>query len=155
MGLGVCSWLTVDNTNLIFDFYCSQLFGEPDEDVSPDTADPELEGDKEFQEKKDGENFVQEARKSTREWAEETAYDADQLLNKFFKEDINYLLTMATLWKNRDRKAPIPLDLHNLPDSGRDSSLKLIAGIRAEKLPSHCEFYFPELCILFPNKIVA
>lgn len=61
---------------------------------------------------------VEEKRKSTREWAEETGYDPVLLFNKFFRDDIAYLLSMATLWKNRDRKAPTPLDINNVPDSG-------------------------------------
>lgn len=34
------------NNNLEYNEYCSQLFGEedPDQDVSPDTADPEAAG---------------------------------------------------------------------------------------------------------------
>ncbi|XP_074026893.1 ubiquitin-like activating enzyme 2 isoform X2 [Leptinotarsa decemlineata] len=83
----------------------NQLFGEedPDQDVSPDTEDPEA--------KVNGEHSVTETgnikRTSTRQWAQEIKYDPAQLFDKFFKTDIEYLLKMENLWKNR--KAPVPL----------------------------------------------
>uniref|UniRef100_A0A8C7NY01 SUMO-activating enzyme subunit 2 n=1 Tax=Oncorhynchus mykiss TaxID=8022 RepID=A0A8C7NY01_ONCMY len=78
----------------------NQLFGEEDADqeVSPDTADPEScvlwDGDIK--------------RVSTKDWARSTGYDPVKLFNKLFKDDIQYLLTMDKLWKKR--KAPLPLD---------------------------------------------
>jgi ubiquitin-like 1-activating enzyme E1 B len=83
----------------------NQLFGEedPDQDVSPDTEDPELKKDGVFSETESGDV----KRKSTRQWAQEVDYDAEKLFNKFFKDDINYLLSMENLWKNR--KSPVPL----------------------------------------------
>lgn len=88
----------------------NQLFGEdnPDEDVSPDTADPEAGGDVA------GVNALQtEAnevgnvnRKSTRAWAQSNGYDAEKLFNKFFNDDIKYLLSMSNLWTNRNPPNP-------------------------------------------------
>lgn len=75
-------------------FFFSQLFGEedPDQDVSPDTEDPELKKDKEgFTETETGDV----KRTSTRQWAQEVNYDAKKLFNKFFQDDINYLLSMG------------------------------------------------------------
>ncbi len=66
---------------------CSQLFGEddPDQDVSPDTEDPEAAGDA-------GEAALSAApsadavggieRRSTRQWAVESAYDVEKLFTK-------------------------------------------------------------------------
>lgn len=63
------------------------MFGEedPDQDVSPDTEDPELAADAAQsaltgQAKSDVVGGIQ--RKSTRGWAEETGYDALKLFNK-------------------------------------------------------------------------
>uniref|UniRef100_A0A3B4AZH4 SUMO-activating enzyme subunit 2 n=1 Tax=Periophthalmus magnuspinnatus TaxID=409849 RepID=A0A3B4AZH4_9GOBI len=92
----------------------NQLFGEEDADqeVSPDTADPEAAWNPEdaaaraTASEKDGDI----KRVSTKEWARSTGYDAVKLFNKLFKDDIMYLLTMDKLWKKR--KAPTPLDWH-------------------------------------------
>ncbi|KAM9377129.1 SUMO-activating enzyme subunit 2 [Pholidichthys leucotaenia] len=90
----------------------NQLFGEEDADqeVSPDTADPELAWNPEetaaraTASEKDGDI----KRVSTREWARSTGYDPVKIFNKLFKDDIMYLLTMDKLWKKR--KAPTPLE---------------------------------------------
>uniref|UniRef100_A0A7N6ABE2 SUMO-activating enzyme subunit 2 n=1 Tax=Anabas testudineus TaxID=64144 RepID=A0A7N6ABE2_ANATE len=110
----------------------NQLFGEEDADqeVSPDTADPEAAWNPEetaaraTASEKDGDI----KRISTKEWARSTGYDPIKLFNKLFKDDIMYLLTMDKLWKKR--KAPIPLDWQQLENSGmfdlyNDSSLGL------------------------------
>ncbi|XP_033823623.1 SUMO-activating enzyme subunit 2 [Periophthalmus magnuspinnatus] len=94
----------------------NQLFGEEDADqeVSPDTADPEAAWNPEdaaaraTASEKDGDI----KRVSTKEWARSTGYDAVKLFNKLFKDDIMYLLTMDKLWKKR--KAPTPLDWHQV-----------------------------------------
>uniref|UniRef100_A0A7N6C124 THIF-type NAD/FAD binding fold domain-containing protein n=1 Tax=Anabas testudineus TaxID=64144 RepID=A0A7N6C124_ANATE len=94
----------------------NQLFGEEDADqeVSPDTADPEAAWNPEetaaraTASEKDGDI----KRISTKEWARSTGYDPIKLFNKLFKDDIMYLLTMDKLWKKR--KAPIPLDWQQL-----------------------------------------
>lgn len=56
------------------------------------------------------------ARVSTRQWAQDCGYDSQKLFQKFFNDDITYLLSMHNLWKNR--KPPMPLDWNNLPDAG-------------------------------------
>ncbi|XP_049929341.1 SUMO-activating enzyme subunit 2 [Epinephelus moara] len=97
----------------------NQLFGEEDADqeVSPDTADPEAAWNPEdtaaraTASEKDGDI----KRVSTKEWARSTGYDAVKLFNKLFKDDIMYLLTMDKLWKKR--KAPTPLDWHQIENS--------------------------------------
>lgn len=98
----------------------NQLFGEEDADqeVSPDTADPEAAWNPEeaaaraTASEKDGDI----KRVSTKEWARSTGYDAVKLFNKLFKDDIMYLLTMDKLWKKR--KAPTPLDWEQLGGTG-------------------------------------
>ncbi|XP_055844029.1 SUMO-activating enzyme subunit 2 [Episyrphus balteatus] len=85
----------------------NQLFGETadDEDISPDVADPEAGvGDQEDPEEGDVK------RVSTRKWAEEAGYDAETLFNKFFFDDINYLLSMSNLWKTRKPPSPLKWD---------------------------------------------
>ncbi|XP_052714567.1 SUMO-activating enzyme subunit 2-like [Crassostrea angulata] len=96
----------------------NQLFGEedPDQDVSPDTEDPELtaEAGQTALEQKEQSNVAGGIeRKSTRTWAMETGYDAKKIFNKLFRDDIKYLLSMETLWKKR--RPPNPLDFDNLP----------------------------------------
>nr|XP_022337194.1 SUMO-activating enzyme subunit 2-like isoform X2 [Crassostrea virginica] len=96
----------------------NQLFGEedPDQDVSPDTEDPELTaeaGQSALEQKKTANVAGGIERKSTRAWAMETGYDAKKIFNKLFRDDIKYLLSMETLWKKR--RPPIPLDFENLP----------------------------------------
>ncbi|KAH9489747.1 SUMO-activating enzyme subunit 2-A [Bulinus truncatus] len=101
---------------------CSnQLFGEddPDQDVSPDTEDPELAANAgqaalSTEAKKDAVGGIE--RKSTRAWAMDNDYDAEKLFNKLFRDDIKYLLSMETLWKKR--RPPQPLDFNDLP--GKD-----------------------------------
>uniref|UniRef100_A0A8C2C990 SUMO-activating enzyme subunit 2 n=1 Tax=Cyprinus carpio TaxID=7962 RepID=A0A8C2C990_CYPCA len=104
----------------------NQLFGEEDADqeVSPDTADPEAAWNpadaaaRATASNKDGDI----KRVSTKEWARSTGYDPVKLFNKLFKDDIMYLLTMDKLWKKR--KAPLPLDwteIHHLESSQEEA----------------------------------
>nr|XP_057932182.1 SUMO-activating enzyme subunit 2 [Doryrhamphus excisus] len=97
----------------------NQLFGEEDadQDVSPDTADPEAAWKPEetaaratAAEKDGGIKRV-----STKQWARTNKYDPIKLFNKLFKDDIMYLLTMDKLWKKR--KAPTPLDWQQLENT--------------------------------------
>ncbi|CAL1542022.1 unnamed protein product [Lymnaea stagnalis] len=99
----------------------NQLFGEndPDQDVSPDTEDPELTADAgqaalATEAKKDAVGGIE--RKSTRAWAMDIGYDAQKIFNKLFRDDIKYLLSMETLWKKR--RPPQPLDFDCLPGKG-------------------------------------
>ncbi|KAG9272040.1 SUMO-activating enzyme subunit 2 [Astyanax mexicanus] len=110
----------------------NQLFGEEDADqeVSPDTADPEAAWNPEDTAARatasDQDGDIK--RVSTKDWARSTGYDPVKLFNKLFKDDIMYLLTMDKLWKKR--KAPVPLDwaemlqLANPQDEGCGTGLK-------------------------------
>jgi len=108
----------------------NQLFGEedPDQDVSPDTADPELAADAgqsalESDAKKDEKDAVGGiVRKSTRAWAIEIGHDAQKIFNKLFRDDIKYLLSMKTLWK--ERRPPQPQDFDNLEGKGEEVDKK-------------------------------
>lgn len=88
----------------------SQLFGEydPDEEVSPDTADPETAGDAgtaALTAEANDEGNVE--RVSTRKWAQNNDYAADKVFNKLFHDDIKYLLSMENLWKTRAAPTPV------------------------------------------------
>ncbi|XP_061825882.1 SUMO-activating enzyme subunit 2 [Nerophis lumbriciformis] len=97
----------------------NQLFGEEDadQDVSPDTADPEAAWKPEetaaraTAAEKDGGIM----RISTKQWARTNKYDPIKIFNKLFKDDIMYLLTMDKLWKKR--KAPTPLNWQQLENT--------------------------------------
>ncbi|KAL7731471.1 hypothetical protein ACLKA6_017288 [Drosophila palustris] len=109
----------------------NQLFGESveDEDISPDAADPEAAEAKAdgggdaaaVDENKESESNGNVVRINTRQWAKDCAYDAGKLFNKFFNEDINYLLRMSNLWKSR--KAPVPVQWDALlPDGAKEAA---------------------------------
>merc|ERR1719300_2008786 len=119
----------------------NQLFGEadPDEDVSPDTEDPELAAaekeeqssengkDKEKEEdKKEGDGGV--TRVNTRQWAIDNNHDPKIIFSKLFHDDIKYLLSMEKLWAKR--KPPVPLDWDNLEGKGKESETTTNGGIR-------------------------
>lgn len=97
----------------------NQLFGEddPDQDVSPDTEDPEASGEKagEAAANKEGNQSGNVTRKSTKQWAQECDYSTQKLFQKLFNDDIKYLLSMDKLWAKR--RAPTPLDWDCLPDT--------------------------------------
>ncbi|KAL4235425.1 E1 ubiquitin-activating protein uba2 [Mactra antiquata] len=98
----------------------NQLFGEedPDQDVSPDTADPELtaEAGQTALESEAKENVTGGIeRKSTKSWAQDIDYNPEKLFHKMFRDDIKYLLSMSALWKKR--RPPIPLDWNDLPNT--------------------------------------
>lgn len=88
----------------------NQLFGEDndEEDVSPDTADPEAGGEA-GQQALEGESNEKGnvQRTSTKQWAKDCEYSPERLFNKFFFDDINYLLSMANLWKTRAPPKPM------------------------------------------------
>ncbi|KAG5273869.1 hypothetical protein AALO_G00156500 [Alosa alosa] len=114
----------------------NQLFGEEDADqeVSPDTADPEARWDsaeaaaKASASEKDGDV----KRVSTREWARSTGYDSVKIFNKLFKDDIRYLLTMDKLWKKR--KAPLPLDWEELLQQAGQSEAVSVSGLKDQQV---------------------
>lgn len=109
----------------------SQLFGEydPDEEVSPDTADPESAGDAgtaALEAAANAEGNVE--RVSTRKWAQHNEYDPEKVFNKLFHDDINYLLSMENLWKTRT--APTPIKWSDAIAAGVESG----AGSRDQKI---------------------
>ncbi|XP_055955472.1 SUMO-activating enzyme subunit 2 isoform X2 [Patella vulgata] len=105
----------------------NQLFGEddPDQDVSPDTEDPELTaeaGEKALEKETEG-NGKDLERKSTRVWAIENGYNPEKIFSKLFRDDIKYLLSMEALWKTR--RPPEPLDWNNLSDATPSSATQM------------------------------
>ncbi|CAG9859331.1 unnamed protein product [Phyllotreta striolata] len=96
----------------------NQLFGEedPDQDVSPDTEDPEAKVEGQAHSATNAGNIQ---RTSTRRWVQDIKYNPSQLFNKFFKEDIEYLLKMENLWKTR--KPPVPLSWEQAASHEGDS----------------------------------
>uniref|UniRef100_A0A1A8MT99 SUMO-activating enzyme subunit 2 n=2 Tax=Nothobranchius TaxID=28779 RepID=A0A1A8MT99_9TELE len=114
----------------------NQLFGEEDADqeVSPDTADPEAAWNPEDTaaraavSEQDGDI----KRVSTKVWARSTGYDPIKLFNKLFKDDIMYLLTMDKLWKKR--KAPTPLDWQQLEGSVSPNEEAPASGLKDQKV---------------------
>ena len=92
----------------------NQLFGESnaDEDVSPDTADPEAggtAGEEALQNEANEKGNIE--RVNTRSWAQACQYDPEKLFNKLFFDDINYLLSMSNLWKSRTPPNPAKWDI--------------------------------------------
>ncbi|KAI5717667.1 hypothetical protein M8J77_009353 [Diaphorina citri] len=107
----------------------NQLFGEidADEEVSPDTEDPEAVGDagaKAAASEATANGDV--VRTSTRAWASACGYDPRKLFAKFFDADIRYLISMSDLWKTR--KAPQPLVWDTLSDAVAGSSKETDGG---------------------------
>uniref|UniRef100_A0A182LUB3 SUMO-activating enzyme subunit n=1 Tax=Anopheles culicifacies TaxID=139723 RepID=A0A182LUB3_9DIPT len=91
----------------------NQLFGESneDEDVSPDTADPEAGANVgQAALEKDANEKGNVDRVNTRAWAKQCEYDPEKIFNKLFYDDINYLLSMSNLWKNRNPPKPAKWD---------------------------------------------
>ncbi|VVC93684.1 SUMO-activating enzyme subunit 2 [Leptidea sinapis] len=125
----------------------NQLFGEedPDQDVSPDTADPEAAGEagaSAMTSKETDAGNVE--RKSTRMWAAETDYDPQKLFSKLFGDDIRYLLSMENLWKKR--RPPTPLTWDNLP--GKDDTPTQHSGLPDQRVWSvyECAQVFATCC---------
>ncbi|XP_034831088.1 SUMO-activating enzyme subunit 2 [Maniola hyperantus] len=125
----------------------NQLFGEedPDQDVSPDTADPEAAGEAGASAlTSEGTEAGNVERKSTRAWASDTNYDPEKLFSKLFGDDIRYLLSMENLWKKR--RPPTPLTWDNLP--GKDSPTAQHTGLPDQRVWSvhECAQVFAESC---------
>ncbi|XP_066505178.1 SUMO-activating enzyme subunit 2 [Hoplias malabaricus] len=116
----------------------NQLFGEEDADqeVSPDTADPEAAWNPEETAARatasDQDGDIK--RVSTKEWARSTGYDAVKLFNKLFKDDIMYLLTMDKLWKKR--KAPVPLDWSDMQQLVSSQDEGCVTGLKDQQVLS-------------------
>lgn len=98
----------------------SQLFGEidPDDDVSPETTDEtEMTSLQQENGANNSDKVMEEPKRlNTRQFAEQKLYEPKALFDKLFHDDINYLLSMADLWK--ERKKPIPVHFNELVTSG-------------------------------------
>lgn len=127
---------------------CSQLFGEPDadQDVSPDTADPELQGNGTAESNSNSEQMEEERKLSTRQWAESVAYNPEKLFMKLFYADILYLLSMDKLWLKRN--PPTPLRLDQLPEEGGAAGGVDGEGLQDQRLWSvkECVQVFMQRC---------
>lgn len=115
----------------------NQLFGEsdPDEDVSPDTEDPEAAGDaagEKAAEEKSANADGNVERKSTRTWAQECGYSTQKLFQKFFNDDIKYLLSMEKLWLKR--RKPTPLEWDCLPSTPNQMTDAQQSNLEDQKL---------------------
>ncbi|XP_077291435.1 ubiquitin-like activating enzyme 2 [Arctopsyche grandis] len=136
----------------------NQLFGEedPDQDVSPDTKDPEAAGNAAQQALGASSSNVEGnvERTSTRTWAHSCNYDPTKLFNKLFKDDIQYLLSMDNLWKTR--RPPTPLDINNLPDAvvGSSSSTNN-SGLPDQRMLSiaECAKVFADSCCALKDSV--
>lgn len=93
-----------------------QLFGEedPDNDVSPQTEQLQSNGDNHTnngssQNTNNHSDPTSPTNKplSTRAWAKQHDYDPILLFEKLFNHDINYLLSMENLWKDRTKPSPL------------------------------------------------
>ncbi|XP_017011915.3 SUMO-activating enzyme subunit 2 [Drosophila takahashii] len=124
----------------------NQLFGESleDEDISPDAADPDAKEKDDVEQKTDEKEKEEDTangnvvRINTRQWAKDCNYDAGKLFNKFFNEDITYLLRMSNLWKTR--KAPVPVQWDTLLQ--KDSA----AGDEKDVAKQHHKIWSIEEC---------
>ncbi|KAJ3597091.1 hypothetical protein NHX12_003491 [Muraenolepis orangiensis] len=124
----------------------NQLFGEEDADqeVSPDTADPEASWNPAETESRAmaSEEDGDIKRVSTKDWARSTGYNPVKLFNKLFKDDIMYLLTMDKLWKKR--KAPLPLHWEQLESQVRPQDEVKAGGLKDQQVLSvwgYCQLF--------------
>jgi len=120
----------------------NQLFGEsdPDEDVSPDTEDPEAAGDTVGESAADEKSAKADGnveRKSTRTWAEENGYNTQKLFQKFFNDDVKYLLSMEKLWAKR--RKPTPLEWDCLPSTPNQTADAQDSNLEDQKVWSVAE----------------
>ncbi|XP_055637305.1 SUMO-activating enzyme subunit 2 [Toxorhynchites rutilus septentrionalis] len=116
----------------------NQLFGESneDEDVSPDTADPEAgaeAGESALAAEANDKGNVD--RVNTRTWAQQCGYDPEKIFNKLFYDDINYLLSMSNLWKSRT--PPNPAMWNALEDNPEKAPIDTV--LRDQKVLSLAE----------------
>ncbi|XP_058818992.1 SUMO-activating enzyme subunit 2 [Topomyia yanbarensis] len=116
----------------------NQLFGESndDEDVSPDTADPEAGAEvAETTLATEANDKGNVDRVNTRAWAQQCGYDPEKIFNKLFYDDINYLLTMSNLWKSRTPPNPAKWDA--LEEDGEAAPIDMV--LRDQKVLSLVE----------------
>ena len=79
-----------------------------------------------------------------RQWAQDCDFAAENLFQKFFFEDIKYLLSMDKLWAKR--KKPEPLNWKELPEEADVEKEKENTGIKDQKVWSikKCAMMFEE-----------
>jgi len=108
-------------------FLFNQLFGEPDtdEDVSPQEDEAVAEnGDVQMKNGEEEEENGHGSSISTRQFAASVNYDPQQMYNKLFVRDIEYLLKMEDLWKQRREPVPFRIDdITSLPQSSTELPL--------------------------------
>lgn len=125
----------------------NQLFGEDnaDEDVSPDTADPEAAGEagQDALEADSNEKGNVE-RVSTKQWARSNDYMPEKLFNKFFGDDISYLLSMANLWKTRTAPKPMKFGEFDVISDSDENDAPMSGTARDQKIwtLTECEKVF-------------
>uniref|UniRef100_A0A8R1HSM0 SUMO-activating enzyme subunit n=1 Tax=Caenorhabditis japonica TaxID=281687 RepID=A0A8R1HSM0_CAEJA len=87
----------------------NQLFGEVDidDDVSPDMKAEDGENGDQNGEKAPDSETEEPAPIGTRQWAEGVDFDPQQVFDKLFQLDIEYLCKMEHLWKQRKQPTPI------------------------------------------------
>merc|ERR1719342_692184 len=71
-------------------------------------------------------------RRSTRAWAQNSGYNTQKLFQKFFNDDIKYLLSMDKLWTKR--KPPTPLDWDVLPTAPAKAADNVDSGLEDQKV---------------------
>ncbi|XP_062245024.1 SUMO-activating enzyme subunit 2 [Platichthys flesus] len=127
-------------------FLFNQLFGEEDadQDVSPDTADPEAawKPEETAARAKASEKDGDIKRVSTKQWASSIGYDPVKIFNKLFKDDIMYLLIMDKLWKKR--KAPTPLNWQELEKRACPQEEIPVSGLKDQQVLSvwgNCQLF--------------
>uniref|UniRef100_A0A4W3IZV6 SUMO-activating enzyme subunit 2 n=1 Tax=Callorhinchus milii TaxID=7868 RepID=A0A4W3IZV6_CALMI len=132
----------------------NQLFGEEDADqeVSPDTADPEAAWELSDAAARAGASNEDGGIKriSTKDWARSTGYDPVKIFNKLFRDDIKYLLTMDKLW--RKRKAPVPLDWAVVETMGTEANC--CSGISPARLKDQRVLDVKSCTQLFAQSVV-
>lgn len=125
----------------------NQLFGEDNanEDVSPDTADPEAAGEA-GQDAAEGESNEKGNidRVSTKQWAQNCDFHPEKLYNKFFHDDINYLLSMSNLWKTRAPPTPMKFGQFDILSEADVSTPTGVARDQKVWTAAECQRVFAE-----------
>lgn len=81
-------------------------------------------------------------RVKTKDWARDVQYDPEKLFNKFFCDDIKYLLSMSDLWKKRT--PPNPLQWNEITNNSTDCDNGGITRDQKIWTITECAKYFSE-----------
>ena len=132
-----------------------QLFGEndPDNDVSPQMDEKQIDVDKLAENNKSSDNNNENTVSqpiSTRELAIKHNYEPEILFDKLYNHDIQYLLSMDNLWKNRSR--PKTLDYSLLTNGEVAQSSKSIENDN-EKLGQQRLWTLKECAEIFKDTV--